>query len=185
MGSFYTNITLRGATQQSVAEALVGRTCYVSREVDGHIIVTDARCDEQREDELAVLAQQLSARFSVPTVAVMNHDDDVLWLYVFDRGVAVGGEYVSAPGYFSGEKSPPRGGDSSAIARTFGIADRETNIERILRTGSEDYTFAFQRHTDFARALGLPEQSVGFGYTYIAGGDLPGELTEDDILRTA
>src|SRR3954453_17504275 len=104
MGNFYTNITLRGATQERVAEAVAGRSCYISREFVGHIIVADERCDEQLTPELTSLAQQLSSELGVLAVAVMNHDDDVLWLQFCDRGSSIGDEYVSAPGYFSGEE---------------------------------------------------------------------------------
>src|SRR4051812_45052274 len=139
MGNFYTNIILRGPTQQGVAQAVAARTCYVSREVDGHVIVADELCDEQLTPELAALAQRLSSELAVPAVAVMNHDDDVLWLHFFDRGSALGDEYVSAPGYFSGEESPPTGGDSTAIAKAFGVPGRAGEIERILRADSAEY----------------------------------------------
>src|SRR5687767_2803823 len=104
MGNFYTNITLKGAAQEAVVGAVAGRTCYVSRELDGCVIVADERCDEQLTPELSALAQQLSSDLAVPAVAAMNHDDDVLWLHFFDRGSPLGEEYVSAPGYFSGEE---------------------------------------------------------------------------------
>src|SRR5690349_9470630 len=37
------------------------------------------------------------------------------------------------------------------------------------------YTFAFQRHQDLVRALGLPECAVGTGYNYLKEADAPVE----------
>ena len=183
MGNFYTNITLRAATQERVAQAVAGRTCYVSRELDGHVIVADERCDEQLTPELTALAEQLSSGLGVRAVAVMNHDDDVLWLQFFDRGSSLGDEYVSAPGYSSGEESPPTGGDSTAIAQAFGIPERGSEVERILRADSAEYAFAFERHSELFRVLGLPDAAAGVGYTYIADGDLSGALSAEDFLH--
>jgi hypothetical protein len=52
----------------------------------------------------------------------------------------------------------------------FGVAN-SAPIETALR--NPDYVFAVERHSDLALALGLPEFSVGLGYTYAEAGDLP------------
>jgi hypothetical protein len=183
MGNFYTNIMLKGLSPERVIDALAGRNAFVSRLIDNAVIVADEQCEEQLTPALSSLAYDLSARLAAPVMAVMNHDDDVLWLHCYVAGATVGDEYVSAPGYFSGEESPPSGGDSEALAKAFGRPGAAAEIERILRAESSDYTFASERHSALLVTLGLPEAACGVGYRYIDEGDIPGGLTESDFVH--
>jgi hypothetical protein len=187
MGNFYTNITLKGPTQGEVVEAMAGRTAFISPTVERSTIVFDQQCEEQLTPELAALAARLSEHLRCPALAAMNHDDDILWLQFFQNGSSLGGEYVSAPGYFTGQDMPPSGGDAGAIATGFGMPGAAPDVERVLHQGSgeDGYTFAIQRHSDLLHALKLPEFASAVGFTYLSEGEFPDGLTESDFIRIA
>jgi hypothetical protein len=181
MGSFYTNHTLRGPSQRDVLAALKGRSALVSRSENGCVTVLDEACESQDGHALAELAQQLSSKFDCPVLAVLNHDDDVLYFELYEHGVKTD-EYNSAPGYFDdSDENEPAGGDSSRLAAAFGASD-PAKIEAALR--GVEYVFAMKRHQDLAKALGLPNCSVGIGYAYASAGDLPPGVPQDSYVHT-
>jgi hypothetical protein len=187
MGNFYTNYTLRGPSQQAVAKALGGRSAIVTPAQDGCVVVFDEQSDEQNEAVITELASSLSRQFACPVLAVLNHDDDIFWYQLYLAG-ELADEYDSSPGYFdpSAEPSAPAGGDAQKLCSAFG-ADDVAEVESVLRKSSfheGGYTFAVERHTDLARALGIPSFGVGAGFRYVAHGELPEGLTDDDLTRT-
>jgi hypothetical protein len=187
MGNFYTNYTLRGPSQQAVAKALAGRSAIVTPALDGCVVVFDEQSDHQDQAVLTELASRLSREFGCPVLAVLNHDDDIFWYHLYVAGELVD-EYDSSPGYFdpSAKPSAPVGGDARELCSAFGGGD-VAEVESVLRKPSFDeggYTFAVERHTDVARALGIPSFGVGAGFRYVAAGELPEGLTEDDLVRT-
>lgn len=187
MGNFYTNFTLRGPSQQAVVKALAGRSAFVTPVQQGCIVVFDEESDTQNGEVIGTLASRLSRELDCPVLAVLNHDDDILWYQLY-LGGELADEYNSAPDYFesSAEPSPPAGGDSQLLCCTFGASDvRE--VERILRVGALDdggYAFAVMRHADLVRALGIPASAVGAGFDYVAQGELPDGLAEKDLCST-
>ena len=185
MGSFYTNVTLRGPEQVAVVNALRGREAYVTPRLGEYTVVYDAECEEQDPEVLVALAAGLSAELECPALATMNHDDDVLayWLYVNGD---LEDEYNSMPDYFKGLEEPttPAGGIADKLADLFGGDAAE--IERTLRASSlddEGYVFAVERHADLVEQLGLPECAVGYGYTYLEEGELPEDLDEEQLSK--
>jgi len=171
MGSFYTSHVVHGASQPQILAWLKQRPAYVSVTHGRTTVVLDAACESQDGEELAALASDLSTQFKCPVLALLNHDDDILYFELYENGEKTD-EYDSSPGYF-GEGDPeagPAGGDAARLAKIFGVAD-SAPIEATLR--NPDYVFAMERHRDLAAALGLPEFSVGLGYTYVEAGDLP------------
>lgn len=186
MGSFYTNLTIRGPGQEAVASELKGRSAFVSPPMNGSVVVFDEECDEQDPKVLAKLASRLSSRFSCPVLAVLNHDDDVLWFRLYKSGDLLD-EYDSYPGFSEGDDTAtqPRGGDARALCDAFGSSNY-AEVERVLRTTSLDedgYTFAVERHDELAQALELPSYGVGTGFNYIVEDELPEGLELDDLLR--
>jgi len=186
MGNFYTNYVLRGPSQQAVAKVLEGRSAIVTPSQNGCVIVFDEQSDGQNQNIIAELATRLSREFGCPVLAVLNHDDDILWYQLYVSGELVD-EYDSSPGYFdpSAEPSGPAGGDAQKLCRAFG-ARNVAEVENILRKSSFDedgYTFAAERHTDLTRVLGIPSFGVGSGYRCFADGELPDGLDEDDIVK--
>jgi hypothetical protein len=188
MGNFYTNYTLRGPSQQSVAEALAGRSAIVTPAQDGCVVIFDEESDDQNQEIIAELAARLSGKFRCPLLAVLNHDDSIFWYQLYLDGELVD-EYDSCPNYFSetdGENSLPSGGDAQKLCRAFG-ANTVAKVEGILRKSAGDddgYIFAFERHDDLAAALGIPSFGVGTGFSHFSIEEIPDELAEADLVRT-
>ncbi len=186
MGNFYTNYTLRGPSPQAVAAALAGRAAFVTPAQNGWVVVFDAESEEQNPEVIADLATRLSRELNCPVLAVLNHDDDILWYRLYLSG-KLADEYDSSPGYFdsSGEPSGPAGGDARKLCSAFGTSD-VAEVERVLRKSSFDddgYAFAVERHADLAHVLGIPSFAVGAGYRYVTEGELPEGLHERDLIR--
>ena len=119
-------------------------------------------------------------------LAVLNHDDDILWYQLYADGKLVD-EYDSTPGYFdsAAEPSAPAGGDARKLCSALGSTNA-AEVERILRkSGFDDdgYTFAFERHTDLVRALGITEFGVGTSYASFENDELPAGLSVADVIR--
>jgi hypothetical protein len=182
MGNFYTNYTLRGPSQQQVAAALNGRTAFVTPQENGCVVVYDEESDAQDMAVLSDLASQLSDELRCPVLAVLNHDDDILWYQLYDHGQLTD-EYNSSPDYFEDIDDPsgPTGGDAEKLCAAFG-SRKVPEISSILKK-SDDYTFAVQRHEQLAHLLGIPLFGVGLGYSYIARGELPEGLREDQLVK--
>lgn len=193
MGNFYTNYTLKGPSQQAVAFALAGRKAIVTTDYNGCIMIFDEQSDQQDAKIISDLAARLSYQFSCPVLAVLNHDDDILWFQLYENGM-MADEYDSAPGYFEAEDEDaamagPRGGDAQRLCAIFGCGEPDV-VESILRKSFLDpdgYAFAFQRHGDLVDALGLPDFGVGNSYQSFEDPcfEFPDALTKKDLLRTA
>ncbi len=189
MGNFYTNYTLRGPSQRAAAEVLAGRSAIVTPAENGCVVVFDKESDDQNQEVMAELASRLSGTLQCPLLAVLNHDDDILWYQLYLNGGLVD-EYDSAPGYFETEDEEaagagPEGGDAGKLCRVFG-SNATAEAERILRKPSAEdggYVFAVERHGDLAAALGIPSFGVGAGFGTIAGGELPEELDGHDLMN--
>ena len=186
MGNFYTNYTLRGPSQQAVAKALTGRSAIVTPQQDGCVVVFDEQSDDQNSEVLADLSRDLSRELRCPVLAVFNHDDDILWYQLYLNG-ELADEYDSCPSYFDPDAEPsgPAGGDAQKLCAAF-VSSNVADVERVLRKSSfeeDGYTFAIERHTELARALGLPSFAVGGGFSYVSDGEIPEGLSDDVLLR--
>jgi len=184
MGNFYSNYTLRGPTQQEVAAALAGRWAFVTPEQNGCVVAYDEESDEQDMGVLSQLASRLSEQLRCPVLAVLNHDDDILWYQLYQIGELVD-EYNSSPAYFEAAEEPsgPAGGDAQKLCSAFG-STRVAEVKSVLEKSNGDgYTFASERHEHLARVLGIPLCSVGMGYSYLARGEVPDGLKEDQLLK--
>jgi hypothetical protein len=181
MGSFYVNITLRGPDQGQVVAVLarLARTAAVSPTVDGFTVIYDQACDTQETGIISQLADSLSTTLSCPALAVLNHDDDILWYQLYESG-QLADEYDSCPDYFGGDDPPagPRGGDANKLCELRAGADAGA-VEEILRG---DYLFEIERHEDLAEALGLPEFAVGLGYDYLRAGTEPLDVERGEFV---
>jgi len=90
MGNFYTNVVVRGPSEDKVVETLtaLGRNCYVTSR-DDFTFVYDEEADTQREGVIESLALTLATRLACPALAALNHDDSALLLWLYDES---GGE---------------------------------------------------------------------------------------------
>lgn len=186
MGNFYTNYTLRGPSQQAVAAVLAGRAAIVTPAQVGCVVVFDEQSDDQDSTVITELASRLSRELHCPVLAVFNHDDDIFWYQLYLSG-ELADEYDSSPGYFDPSAGPsaPSGGDAQKLCRAFGSAS-VAEVASILRkpsSGEGGYTFAVERHSDLAGALGIPLFGVGAGFRYVSDGEMPEGLDESDMVR--
>jgi hypothetical protein len=186
MGNFYTNYTLRGPDQQQAAAAMAGRRARIAPSENGCVVVFDEASDEQDTEVIAELGTHLSRELQCPVLAVLNHDDDILWYQLHVNGELVD-EYNSSPDYFEAtdeETADPAGGDAQLLCDTFGATDAAA-VEAILRKPSHDpdgYVFAFQRHRALVQALGLPGCAVATSYASFDYDDIPESISADDVL---
>ena len=186
MGNFYVNYTVRGPSQQAVATALAGRSALVTPARAGCVVVFDEPSEEQAQEAIGELAARLARQFLCPVLAVLNHDDDILWYQLYQSGALIG-EYDSCPDYFDPEADPagPLGGDAQKLCDAFGVGC-VAEVELVLRKADLDedgYTFEVERHAELARLLGIPAFGVGAGYNYVSQGKLPDGLNADNLIR--
>src|SRR5688572_18729812 len=184
MGSFYVNYTVR-SDQAAAVKALKGRSAYVTPIKDGALVVTDEAAETQEVDAVREVGELLSSRLKTAVLAVLNHDDDMLWYGLFETG-RLTDEYSSWPDYFESGTSPPAGGDARKLCAAFGRGGKEKEVEAILREASRDeegYVVAMERHADLMEALGLPAFAVGLGFNDLEEGELPEGLAEDDLVK--
>jgi hypothetical protein len=189
MGGFYTNHTLRGASQQAVAKAMAGREALISREENGYVVAFDKLSDNQNQEQIASLASSLSKSLNCALLAVLDHDDDIFWYQLYEAG-KLSDEYNSTPNYWGTlgpAPLPPSGGDAARLCTAFhaGVA---AVVETILRRSSitkNNYVFARDRHQDLVRELGLPEFAVGGGYRGMVQGYYPQGLSRQDLISPA
>jgi hypothetical protein len=178
MGNFYTNITLAGPSQHEIAGSLqaIDRQSIVSPTRDGMTIVWD--CASEAQDESGYrLAAHLAAKFRCVSLAVMVHDDDVLYYRLYSSGNELD-RYDSSPGYFTGLSTPPSGGDAKAICEAFHAPQARAQVQQLLHAGMNNageskYVFEMDRHKDLVDALKLPDWSVATGFKYLMQGEWP------------
>jgi len=180
VGSLYVNYTVRSGDQAAVAKSLKGRNAYVTPVKDAALVVADEAAETQEIDAVREVGELLSTSLKTQVLAVLNHDDDMLWCGLFDQG-RLTDEYNSAPAYFEGGSDPPNGGDARKLCAAFGRAGSEKQLDAVLR--KTDYVFANERHADLVAALGLPAFAVGCGFNYLEEGELPEGLSEGDLVK--
>jgi hypothetical protein len=180
MGSFYTNVTVRNGDVDEVARVLEkeGRTAFVSPVERGCCVVFDQATESQDSEVLEKLVKLLSKRLKCAALAVLIHDDDLLFYTLYESGRQTD-EYASRPGFADGRDLPPEGGAARALAAAFDAHARAGVVERILHEG--EYALETERHAELVAALGLPEAAVGTGYHYITEGELPPGLAAEQL----
>jgi hypothetical protein len=199
MGNWYTNVSLKDVNQADVVAQLneLGRVSIVTPLVEGWLVVFDQECDKFDIDILESLALTLSTNLQCTAIASLNADDDILWFAVYANGSRIS-RYASALGEFEDAKEfPPPRQFSETLCRIFNQPERARSVGTILNRGHGvfgllfflvkirfAYVLEIQRHQDLASVLALPVASVGFGYNYVARGELPTAISADMLLRT-
>lgn len=187
MGGFYTNYTLRGPSQEDVLSQLADRKAFVSPQSNGCVVVYDEASDSQDQEVIAALASRLSGRLGCPVLAVLDHDDDILWFQFYEEGKLTD-EYNSTPGYFDPSAGPgvPAGGDAQRLCEAFGASDVAA-VESVLRKSFFDddgYVFAHERHADLVKALGTPDFAVLKAYASFERGEIPDGFSPEDFVKS-
>jgi hypothetical protein len=178
MGNFYVNHTVRTADTAAVVATLrgVGRKAWVAPSVDGQVVVYDEASDSQNTAEVRSLARLLSRGLSAACLAVLNHDDDVLIYELFEDG-EVTEAFSSNPGFFT---PPGPLGRGTRLCAVWGVPGAAFSVAALVR---RRFTFAVELHAELAKAVGLPDHSVGTGFKYIEQGEPPESLAAESMLR--
>lgn len=162
----------------------INRRTMVSPTINDLTIVYDEESEAQKLGVLRNLTSQLSTHFQCPALAVLNHDDDVLWYDLFDSGTLLD-SYNSTPQFFDEEAdSKPTGGDAALLCRLFQVPNSATRISEILAKPQQEYIFARDRHRDIATALNLPPLLIDTGFHYLETGKFDPELEEIEFVLT-
>jgi hypothetical protein len=178
MGLFYTNLTVYRPDRPALLTQLrrLRRTAFLGPTVQGHSVVFDKAIDEQNPGAIERLGQAVTAALSCSALAAGLHDDDVLFLWLFQKG-RIRDRYDSCPAYFdpNAEPRPPAGGNSKRICRAFDCLAQQAQVEQLLRAELADEMMPdvqseLARHEALTRELGMPWFVAGLGYSAIAGG---------------
>ena len=171
MGNFYTNVTLVGTAADTAVARLreLGRSGYVAAE-GADCVVYDRECERQDTDVLMALADDRSSSLNTRALAVLNHDDDILWFQLYDRGQLVA-EYAN------------RGGPRTNVRALCAALGRPAQTLRVWFLLARPFVCQLTRHARLVQALGLPEAAVGTGCTYIDQDEPPIGVPPERILR--
>jgi hypothetical protein len=176
VGSFYTQVLVRGADAQRCAEVMrsLRRQSFVIPSRRGITVVCDKQCEDQDMQTLDSVAATLGARLGVATAALLNHDDDWLVFRLFRRGRFIGGLEV-------GHTPLSLRGSVAMLRETINPGAPLLPLYAALL---KPRMFQLRRHADLIAALGLPQGSLGVGYQYIARNDVPVFLDPAVLLET-
>lgn len=176
VGSFYTQVLVRGADEHRCAEVMraLRRASYVIPPRSGITVVCDRQSEAQDLEVLDSVAATLSARLQADTTAVLNHDDRWLVFRHFRKGAFAGGLQVG--------RSPLSLRGSIARLRDT-VNPRAPSLPLYLAL-LRPRRYQIRRHADLIAALGAPERSLGVGYNYIASNDVPRFFHRVGILET-
>lgn len=190
MGHFYTSITLVDVEQEPLASFFRqrNRTAVITPCVNGITVVFDAESESQDQEVLTSLAARLSEAFAKPAFAVLNHDDDVLMLWLF-TGKKMAAGYNSMTLFYDGEDAHEAiDACAGKLAAAFGAEQSLEKVRAVLKApagGADGYILALDRHRALLEALGLPTFSAGFGFNYLGQGAVPGDIDPNKLVRIA
>jgi hypothetical protein len=191
MGLFYTTFTTRGPNQAQVIDALraMDRAAFVSPTVDEYTVIYDRTAEEQDFAEIEKLGSVISKQISAPILAAVLHDDDVLYLWLFQDGRCQD-FYNSLPQYFDpdAEPGPPEGGDVEAVCKAFGISGNCEELEVVLRANlldgeAPEILGELERHQCIVKMLGMPPFAAEVTFSSIEGQYLSDEFQEFKFMR--
>lgn len=184
MGLFYTTLTIRGPSNAEVCAALKKsrRAAFVSSTINDYTVVFDYQIEEQDFAEIEKLGKKVSKLLAAPVLVAVLHDDDVLYLWLFQEGKRQD-FYDSLPQYFdpNAEPGPPEGGNSKALCRAFASVGKEKQVEKLLRANLLDGELPelggeLERHQALINELGMPPFAAGVTYSSVEGRYLPKEF---------
>ena len=189
MGLFYSNLTVYGPERPALLAELrrLKREAFLSPTIHGNTVVFDKAMDEQDSKAIERLGKAVTKALSCSALAAVLHDDDVLYLWLFQNG-RVRDRYDSCPAYFDpdSEPRPPEGGNARALCEAFGRTDRAERVEELLRADLlEDELLGvpgeFERHAALAAELSMPPFVAGVCYSSIAGDYVPKEFIPEEF----
>ena len=108
MGLFYSNLTVYRPTRPALLTELrrLEREAFLSPTIHGHTVVFDKAMDDQDSKTIEGLGKAVTKALSCSALAAVLHDDDMLYLWLFQKG-RVRDRYDSCPTYFDPDSEPP------------------------------------------------------------------------------
>ena len=171
MGNFYTNICLKNVTPEQALEALRKlRLDAFMHQAGQDIVVYERRSDQQDTEILAAIAERLSKDLNTIALAVLNHDDSILWFQLYDRSELIS-EYAN------------RDGPRRNIGALVSALNPSASKLKVWYTLFRPYIFQVWRHEELARQLHLPWSSVGLGFNDLNDGDAPPGYFISEFIR--
>lgn len=175
MGSFYVSICVSDLSASQLEHWLGQQpfasyfgptennwTCFVSQPLDTQ--------DQETIDAFGFILTGKSER---KAIAVLNHDDDILSVDIFEDGQRTGG-FNSCPGYFKRDPSPedlkPKLASPEAFARIKPGLTTDQVVDALTDDALGD---PWDIHSALVGLLELPEYSIGMGFKYVARGHSP------------
>jgi hypothetical protein len=134
MGSFITNLHVRGAEQQPVIEALTSLwlfPVYVGSTSGNAWTSIYPEAVDQNANELTETARYLSGLLHQPVIAFLVHDSEVFLYWLFDDGKQLD-RYDSAPAQFAGRNLKPAGGNALILQRYCRSGTSTEQLRRLL-----------------------------------------------------
>jgi len=174
MGNFYVNHTVCGQDLPAVIHYLAEKEAYVSKPKNGCLVIFDKASEPGIPPVIEALGTELSRPAGARVLSVVIADDDVMYYWLFRDG-KLADTYDSNPDYGEVVETPrpPEGGDAKELSSAFGFSDPQA-VERVLRAhGDAGYTFQFERHKALAAVLGLPQEAIATGFSYLEAGEFP------------
>ena len=180
MGSVYVNYSVRTVDTARVADSLrrAQRVAVVTPPQAGYVVVYDQEADSQDTDAIEQLGKRLSADAEAVVLAVLNHDDEVFCYWLFECGHLVDTFNSNSEFFEEAGESFEAPGDPARLTAVLQVAERAAEVRAILQ---EEHDYAGDQHQDLAELLGLPDCSVGYGYKYVAQGELE-EVPADQLI---
>src|SRR5215510_10381380 len=118
MGAFVTNLHVRDADRNAVIAALRSLDvvpAYVRGSPDNTWTSIFPEAADQDEAALSEMARSLSKVLNREVIAFIVHDSDIFLYWLCANGSELD-RYNSAPGYFTGQETPPEGGNPDMLA---------------------------------------------------------------------
>ena len=185
MGLFYSNLTVYHPDREALLAELrrLKREAFVSPTFRDHTVVFDKAMDDQDGRAIERLGKAVTKALSCSALAAMLHDDDVLYLWLFQNG-RVRDWYDSCPSYFDSHAQhclPPKGGNAWAMCEAFDRTAHTIRVESLLRADlmAEELPGVpgeFERHVALAAELDMPPFVAGVCYSSIKGNYVPKEF---------
>ena len=162
MGNFYVNISAKvdRPTLKSMLDHMPDRS-VIGPEGNGWLTFTSEHLETQDQEVIDAYGVGLSQYIPGPMIAVLNHDDDILSIDLFEGGKRTA-TYNSCPGYFDERATEADLEPKFSNSEAFDALAPDGGVTALLK---ERPVFAVEAHAAFAKAVGLP--AAGFGFCYV------------------
>lgn len=171
MGNFYVNMTLKAEriALKSLLDHISDRS-VIGPDKDGWLTFSSVLLEQQDQQNIDDYGIGLSEQFAGPVIAVLNHDDDVLSIDLYEGGARTA-TYNSCPGYFREDATAADFEPKFTNPEAYDALAPGKGVGALL---SSRPIFAIEAHVDFNKLVGLPGESAGFGFRNAERGEFEG-----------